>query len=456
MENMDQKSLYYLEEAPVSKAIMHMVIPMMLSFIATIIYNITDAYFIGKLNNTAMMASVTLALPFSCVLMAFGHLFGVGSGTFISRLLGEKNIDRAKQVSSINFWSSMIMGVVFMAICLPFLTSILGLLGADGETFAHTKDYLLIFVIGSPFVIASISLEEAVRAEGASTASMIGMISGVVINIVFNPIFIFVLHMNVMGSALATVLGNVTSVVWYLYYLQKKSNVQSISIKEFKPSKEIYGNILKVGVSAFLLDGFMVITSLLYNNYSMIYGDSVVAGFGISQRIIQIIDFISMSFAMGAVPLIAYSYSSQNNKRLMDIIKKTILYMLGIIVTMSVILLAFKSEVIGIFSIDPKVIDIGQRILLAQLCSTVFAALSGIFTGIYQAFGTAVQSTVMSILRGLIFIPILLIGNMLFAVNGVIWAMTISEGITAVVGIVLWIGVIEKILKHLLVVQEHE
>jgi putative MATE family efflux protein len=456
MENMDQKSLYYLEEAPVSKAIMHMVIPMMLSFIATIIYNITDAYFIGKLNNTAMMASVTLALPFSCVLMAFGHLFGVGSGTFISRLLGEKNIDRAKQVSSINFWSSMIMGVVFMAICLPFLTSILGLLGADGETFTHTKDYLLMFVIGSPFVIASISLEEAVRAEGASTASMIGMISGVVINIVLNPIFIFVLHMNVMGSALATVLGNVTSVVWYMYYLQKKSNVQSISIKEFKPSKEIFGNILKVGVSAFLLDGFMVITSLLYNNYSMIYGDSVVAGFGISQRIIQIIDFISMSFAMGAVPLIAYSYSSQNNKRLMEIIKKTILYMLGIILTMSVILLAFKSQVIGIFSIDPKVIDIGQRILLAQLCSTVFAALSGIFTGIYQAFGTAVQSTVMSILRGLIFIPILLISNMLFAVNGVIWAMTISEGITAVAGIVLWIGVREKILKHLLVVQEHE
>ncbi|RKD28544.1 MATE family efflux transporter [Lacrimispora algidixylanolytica] len=456
MENIDEKSLYYLEKAPVSKAIMHMVIPMMLSFIATIIYNITDAYFIGKLNNTAMMASVTLALPFSCVLMAFGHLFGVGSGTFISRLLGEKNIDRAKQVSSINLWSSMIIGVVFMAICLPFLSSILGILGADGETFVHTKNYLLMFVIGSPFVIASISLEEAVRAEGASTASMIGMISGVVINIVLNPIFIFVLHMNVMGSALATVLGNVTSVGWYMYYLQKKSSVQSISIKEFKPSKEIFANILKVGISAFLLDGFMVITSLLYNNYSMIYGDSVVAGFGISQRIIQIIDFISMSFAMGTVPLIAYAYSSQNNKRLMEIIKKTIMYMLGIIITMSVILLALKSQVIGIFSIDPKVIGIGQRILMAQLCSTVFAALSGIFTGIFQAFGTAVQATVMSILRGLIFIPILIIGNMLFAVNGVIWAMTLSEGITAVVGIVLWIGIREKILKHLLVIQEHE
>ncbi|GLC31196.1 MATE family efflux transporter [Clostridium omnivorum] len=448
MENMDQKSLYYLEKAPVPKAIIHMVVPMILSFIATMIYNITDAYFIGKLNNTAMMAAVTLALPFSSVLMALGHLFGVGSGTFVSRLLGEQRVDRAKQVSSVSFWSSILTGVIFMAICLLLLTPILGLLGANGETFTHTRNYILMLVIGSPFIIASISLEEAVRAEGASTASMIGMISGVIINIILNPIFIFVLHMNIMGSALATVLGNLVSVVWYIYYLQKNSSVQSVSMKEFKPSKEIYINIFKVGVSAFLLDGFMVITSLLFNNYSMLYGDNVVAGFGISQRIIQIVDFISMSFAMGAVPLIAYAYSAKNNDRLMEIIKETIVYMLGIILFLSAILFTLKAQVIGIFSIDPKVIDIGKRILFAQLCSTVFAALSGIFTGIFQAFGTGVQSTVMSILRGVIFIPILIFGNVIFAVNGVIWAMTISEGITAVVGIILWFKIREKILNH--------
>lgn len=456
MENIDQKALYYLEKAPVPKAIMHMVVPMMLSFIATLIYNITDAYFIGKLNNTAMMAAVTLALPFSSVLMAFGHLFGVGSGTFVSRLLGEQRGDEAKQVSSINFWSSMFMGIIFMAICLPLLSQILGLLGANGETFIYTKRYILMFVIGSPFVIASISLEESVRAEGASSASMIGMILGVIVNILLNPLFIFVIHMNVMGSALATVIGNLISVVWYIYYLHKKSSVQSVSWKKFKPNKEIYANIFKVGISAFLLDVFMVITSLLFNNYSMIYGENVVAGFGISQRIIQIVDFISMSFAMGTVPLIAYAYSAQNNKRLMEIIKKTILYMLSIILTLSVIVFIFKEDIIGIFSIDTKVIEIGQRILFAQLCSTVFAALSGIFTGIFQAFGTGVQSTVMSVLRGIVFIPILIIGNILLAVNGVIWAMTISEGVTAIAGIILWFGIRDKILNHLLVIQEHE
>jgi multidrug efflux pump len=235
-------------------------------------------------------------------------------------------------------------------------------------------------------------------------------------------------------------------VIWFL--------LCGISIKEFKPSKEVYGEIFKVGVSAFFQDGFMVITSLLFNNYSMVYGDNVVAGFGISQRIVQIVDFISMSFAMGAVPLIAYAYSAQNNKRLMEIIKKTILYMLGIILALSAILVVFKSQVIEIFSVDPSVIEIGQRILLAQLSSTVFVALSGVFTGIFQAFGAGAQSTVMSVLRGILFIPILIFGNIIFAVNGVIWAMTLSEGVTAFVGIILWIVIREKITKHLLVVEQ--
>ena len=424
---------------------MHMVIPMMLSFIVTIIYNITDAFFIGKLDNTAMMASVTLALAFSCILMALGHLFGVGAGTYVSRLLGEGNSESAKKVCSINFWSSILTGIIFMALCLPLLSPLLHLLGAKGDTLLYTRNYILVFVIGAPFVIANLSLEETVRAEGASTASMIGLISGVVINIILDPIFIFLLHLDIMGAALASVLGNIVSVVWFIYYLQRKSAVQSVSIKYFKPSKEIYKTILKVGISAFLLDGFMVITTLLFNHYSMLYGNSVVAGLGISQRVIQMIDFVGMGFSMGAVPLIAYSYSAKNQERLRQIIKTTLLYMMGITLGLSVILFGLRSQVMGIFSIDPEVIAIGQTILVAQLCSTIFAGLSALFTGIFQAFGTGVQSTVMSSLRGIVFIPILIFGNLLFAVNGVIWANTISEGLTCLVGLILFLAIRKKI-----------
>ncbi|HWQ42222.1 MAG TPA: MATE family efflux transporter [Desulfosporosinus sp.] len=448
MENTDQKSLYYLEKAPVSKAIMHMVIPMMLSFIATIIYNITDAFFIGKLDNTAMMAAVTLALAFSAFLMALGNLFGAGAGTYVSRLLGESNVEGVKKVSSVNFWSSMLTGVIFMAICLPLISPLLQLLGARGNTLLYTRDYILMFVIGAPVIIANFSLEATVRAEGASTASMIGMLAGIVINIILNPILIFSLHMGIRGSALASVIGNAVSVAWFIYYLQKKSTVQSVSIKDFKPSKEIYSNILKVGISAFLLDGFLVITCLLFNNFAAFYGDNVIAGLGISQRVVQIADFISMSFSMGAVPLIAFAYSAKNYERLMEIIKTTTLYMVGITMGLTAILFVLRAQVIGVFSIDAEVIAIGQTILVAQLCSTIFAGLSALFTSIFQAFGKGVQSTVMSLVRGIAFIPILILGNMLFAVNGVIWANTISEAFTCIVGLILFLGIWKNSLRN--------
>lgn len=177
----------------------------------------------------------------------------------------------------------------------------------------------------------------------------------------------------------------------------------------------------------------------------MLYGNSVVAGLGISQRVIQMIDFVGMGFSMGAVPLIAYSYSAKNQERLRLIIKTTLLYMMGITLVLSVILFRLRSQVIGIFSIDPEVIAVGQTILLAQLCSTIFAGLSAFITDIFQAFGTGVQSTVMSSLRGIVFIPILFFGNLLFAVNGVIWANTISEGLACLVGLILLLGIWKKI-----------
>jgi len=145
------------------------------------------------------------------------------------------------------------------------------------------------------------------------------------------------------------------------------------------------------------------------------------------------------------LPLIAYSYAAKNQERLRQIVKTTVLYMMGITLGLSAILFGLRSQVMGIFSIDPEVIAIGQTILLAQLCSTIFAGLSAFFTGIFQAFGSGVQSTVMSSLRGIVFIPILIFGNFLFAVNGVIWANTISEGLTCLVGLILFLGIWKKV-----------
>lgn len=152
MMNQKEKNdaMYYLEKAPVPKAIAHMAIPMVLGMIVNMIYNITDAYFIGRLENTSMLASMTLALPFTTILMALGEIFGTGGSTYISRLLGEKNMEGVKKASSVNFYLSLFSGIVFLLICIPALPFVLNMLGATGETWIHTRDYIFAYAIGSP------------------------------------------------------------------------------------------------------------------------------------------------------------------------------------------------------------------------------------------------------------------------------------------------------------------
>lgn len=440
MNQSEKDTVYYLEKAPVPKAIAHMAIPMILGMVVNMIYNIIDAFFIGQLNNTAMLAAITLALPFTAILMGIGQIFGIGGSTYISRLLGEKDEDGAKKASSVNFYFSLLSGLVFMLICLPFLSPVLQVLGAKGETLQYTKDFILAYALGSPFVIANFTLAETVRAEGASTESMVGMILSVAVNIILDPFFIFLLRMDVLGASIATVIGNVCAALYYVWYLKEKSKAQSVSIKDFKPTGEMLSNIFKVGISAFLLNIFLVVSSLMFNNYAMMYGDNVIAAFGVANRVVQISDFIGMGLYTGIVPLIAFAYSAGDQKRLGQILKTTVLYLVSITLGIAVVLFLFRQQILGIFSMDTEVIKIGVKILTALLVSTLFAGFGGLFTSMFQSFGKGIQSNIMSAARGVALIPIIILGNMLFELNGVIWALTISELCACIVGLLLWMG----------------
>lgn len=438
---------YYLEKAPVPKAIAHMAIPMMLGMVVNLIYNLVDAYFIGRLDNTAMLAALSLALPFTCVLMAIGQIFGIGGSTYISRLLGEQNEAKAREVSSVNFYLSLFSGIVFMLACLPFLHPLLHLLGAQGETLAYTKDFVLAFTIGSPFVIANFTLAETVRAEGAANESMIGMVLSVAVNIVLDPLLIFGLHMDVLGAAIATVLGNICAVLYYVWYLKQKSTAQSVALKDCKLTLSTLSNIFKVGVSAFLLNIFLVVSSLMFNNYSMLYGDSVIAAFGLSNRVVQVSDMIGMGLYTGIVPLIAFAYSAGNRKRLGQILNTTLLYLVVITLGIAAVLYAFNDRIISLFSGDAEVIRFGVEILNALLLSTLFAGLAGLLTSMFQSFGKGLQSNIMTVARGAAFIPLVIAGNWLFGLDGVIWSMPVSEACACLIGLFLWLASRKQIME---------
>ena len=440
MEKTNDSYSYYFEEAPIPKAIAHMAVPMMLGMSINLLYSIIDAFFIGKLNNTAMMTAVTLALPFTCILMAIGNIFGTGGGTYISRLLGEKNLEDAKKISSVCFYLSLLAGFIFILLATPLLNPILQILGARGDTVSFTQRYIMVFIIGSPFVIANFTLEQIVRAEGASKVSMNGMVISVIINIILDPILIFTCHLGIAGAALGTIIGNIGAVIYYVYYLKNKSETLTISLKTFKPTLTICNNIFKIGITAFLLDGFLMVSSLLLNNLSARYGDYAVAGFGISLRLVQLSEFIGMGLYMGVVPLIAYAYTAKNIKRMKKVISTTTSYILILTMSISLIIFIFRNPIYHLFSKDVNVINTGIYILIAMLISSLFAAITGIITGIFQAIGRAKEATIMSMAQGILLIPIMVSGNYIFGLHGLIWSTTVTEVLTCLLGLSLWVN----------------
>lgn len=180
---MDSNNLYYFEEAPIKKAIPHFALPMILGTSMSVIYSVLNAYFLGTLHDSTMLTALALTLPLFAIIMALGHLVGVGGGAFISRLLGEKRYDVVKSVSSFTIYISLAFGILFIAVALPFMDQIVSALGATPQSFEYTKDYISIMILGSPIVILFFNLENLIRSEGAAITSMIGMIISVIVKL---------------------------------------------------------------------------------------------------------------------------------------------------------------------------------------------------------------------------------------------------------------------------------
>jgi multidrug efflux pump len=280
--------------------------------------------------------------------MALENLFGTGGGTFISRLLGEKKLVDAKIVSSVTFYFSLIAGLLLILFCIPFLHHILQLLGAKGDTILSTREFILVFIIGSPIVIANFALEQIVRAEGASKVSMNGMALSVIVNIILDPILIFVCHLSIMGASLGTIIGNFFVVFYYVYYLQRKSSFLTVSVKAFKPSSKITKEIFKI-----------LHYTLLFWLHRFL-----------SHYLFSVHRFFSCSAEI------------------------------------------FKSSIL-------ELIFLRQCLFLLYL-----PVYPGCLQEFFQGIGREKEATIMSVARGMILIPIMITGNFLWGLQGVIWSLT--------------------------------
>ncbi|APM40790.1 MATE family efflux transporter [Clostridium kluyveri] len=444
MEN-NLTNQYYLESAPILKSIAHLSIPMMIGMSVGTIYNVINAFFIGLMHDTEMLTAVTLALPIFTILMAFGNMFGVGGGTFVTRLVAKKEMEKAKYIAGYIFYISIIASILIAIIALFIIDPLVKILGADASTVFYTKSYSLTMFFGGFTTVLNFALQQIVRAEGASKESMYGMFISTILNFIFDPLFILVLNMNVVGAALAMILANLGSSIYYIYYLEIKSEHLKGFIRCFKISFQDKMKIYKIGVSELLMTVFLIITTLLLNNFSIMYGDNVVAGFGIALRIVQIPEFLSMGLYLGIIPFIAYNFSNRNFERLKSGIRQSALCIAVLSIVFIGVVYIFRMPIIQLFSNDSSVISIGTYIMTAMFISALFNGFTGLFTGIFQASGQGIPTTIMSVTQGILYIPVIIVLHNLFGLHGVIWSMTVTEIITCIIGCILYIHFNSKI-----------
>ncbi len=446
---MEETNIYYLEKAPVPKAVANMALPMILAMFVGVIQNIADTFFVGRLNNTDMITAVMLSLPVFTIFMAASNIFGIGCGTYISRLLGEKDYATAKKASSFSFYGSIILGFMLTIICYIFMNPILHLLGTSVHTIEPTKSFINILAGGGIFIMLSFSMGQIVRSEGASKQSMVGMMIATIGTIILDPIMIFTFHLGVSGSAASTVIANGLAAIYYCYYFIKKSEKLSISFKYFSPNIELIKNSFSIGIPVFITFILLLTSSLLLNIFSAKYGDAAVAILGIAVQINMIPEFLVSGLCEGVQPLIGYNYSANNNNRMNEIIRFTGICSMIISIFVSVFLYFSTNYILKIFITNSNIISLGAPLFRICMLAQVVYGIIFLFTNVFQATGKSLPSLIMSLSQGVLFIPAIIIGNSTFGLTGIAYALPISEFGTALFALLLYLWVKKDFYKSI-------
>lgn len=441
----DAKKTELFERTSVPRAVMTLAVPTVISSLVMVIYNLADTYFVGMLNNSVQNSAVTLAAPVLLAFNAVNNLFGVGSSSMMSRGLGRKDYDTVYRSSAFGFYCALISGVLFGAMCTVFKAPLLTLLGADEITSAATGDYLKWTVsCGAVPAILNVVMAYLVRAEGASLHASVGTVSGCVLNMILDPIFILPegLNMGAAGAGLATFLSNCAACLYFFLLLFIKRGRTYVCIKPtmFRFSKPIVLGVFAVGIPAAIQNLLNVTGMTVLNNFTSDFGSDAVAAMGISHKINMVPMQISMGLGQGIMPLVSYNYASGNVPRM----KKTITFAMKIsvisMVTVSAAYFFFSNGLISLFMESEAVVAYGTSFLRGMCFGIPFLCVDFLAVGVFQACGLGKKSLLFAILRKIVLeIPALFILNKLFPLYGLAYAQLVAETVLAAAAvIVLW------------------
>ena len=437
------------ETMPIPKAVAKNSIPAIMSMLLVFVYNVADTFFIGQTGDELQVAAVTLSMPVFTLFIGAGVLLGVGSTSVISRSLGEGREGYAKKVSSFAFYASIVFGLLLMILFWTFMPTVLNIIGVSADTVDFTRSYLGYLVVGAPFIILSQTFSNIIRAEGKSSLAMRGMMLGSVINIILDPIFILTFNMGVTGAAIATVIGNLFSTIYFIVYLVSGRSILSIRLKDFQMSDGIMFGVLAIGIPASLNNLMLSIANIFMNNFLSIYGDIQLAAMGVAIRANMILIFVQIGLGQGIQPLIGYSYGAKNFDRLKGIIKFASLMAIIVGSILTLFYWIFADTIVQSFIDNDQVIMYGTQMLRALIISGPIVGIMFVFINTLQGLGEVIPSLILSISRhGLVFIPLIYLLNYTAGLNGLIYTQPVTDILTSIISVVIYWFVIRGVMKN--------
>lgn len=436
--NKQSSKMELLGNAPIPKALMAMGIPTMLGMMVNAVYNLVDAYFVGGLG-TSQMGAISVVYPLGQVVVGLGLLFGNGASSYLSRLLGKGDKEKANQVASTALYGSVTAGAVMIILSMIFLRPILKLLGATDSIMPYAVTYAGIYIISCIFNVFNVTMNNIVTSEGAAKTTMCALMTGAILNIGLDPLFIYVFDMGVAGAAIATAISQIVSTSVYLVFVRKKKSIYRFKIKNCSFTKEIMSEIFKIGIPTLV---FQILTSLsisLVNTRAMAYGDSVIAGMGAVTRIVSMGSLMVFGFIKGFQPIAGYSYGAKKFDRLQEAIKTSILWSTVFCAIYGLILAIFSERIISQFTKDDlEMIQAGTQSLSINGISFILFGFYTVYSSLFLALGKGLAGFILGACRqGICFVPVILILSALWGINGILYVQPIADVLSAIITVLM-------------------
>ena len=435
-----------MTKTPVGKLIIMLGIPTTISMLIANVYNMADSYFVSQVSLSAGGAT-SIVFGVMSILQAFGFMFGHGAGAYISRMLGNRENERANKYASFGFYAALLSGFVIMALGLLFLRPLMLLLGSTDTILPHAIDYGKYIFLAAPAMTASCVLNNILRYEGRATLAMVGLTSGGILNIILDPIFIMGLDMGIAGAGIATAISQYVSfaILGSVFLLGKTQS--KISIRYLNGGFDILKNIVVTGLPSLARQGLNSVSTMVLNTQAKPFGDAAIAAMGYVGRTSSLIFSVGLGIGQGYQPVAAYNYGAKKNKRVKEGAMFTMWFGTAFIGLLALICFIFAPEIISIFRKETEVVAIGAEALRIQCCALLFFPISVVATMLFQSLGKSLPAFLLSCLQcGLIFIPLCVILPSFMGVRGIEVSQPIAYVLSAAVSLPMMLVFLKKLV----------